>query len=75
MKDRSQHGMTISKSVDDMTLGEALTRNPYDPQKGNASAYCRYLRYNVDGWYGLTNEEAQMKWHAHEADKTLENPR
>lgn len=42
-----------------MTLEEALKRNPYDPAKGNLSAYIRYLRYNVDGWYEKTSEEVR----------------
>ena len=40
-----------------MTLVEAIKRNPYDPKQGNKSAYCRYLRYNVDGWYQLDSKE------------------
>ena len=40
-----------------MTLDEAIRRNPYNPKKGNEAAYCRYLRYNVDGWYQLDSKE------------------
>ena len=45
-----------------MTLEQAIKRNPYDPEKGNESAYCRYLRYNVDGWYSLDNKEVCKRW-------------
>ena len=45
-----------------MTLIEAVTRNPYDPKKGNESAYCRYLRYNVDGYYTKPIEEVKALW-------------
>lgn len=45
-----------------MTLEEALKRNPYDPKRGNKSAYCRYLRYNVDGWYQLDSKEVFRRW-------------
>ncbi len=45
-----------------MTIEEAIRRNPFDPKKGNKSAYCRYLRYNVDGWYHLDSKEVYSKW-------------
>ena len=45
-----------------MTLYEAIRRNPYDPERGNESAYCRYLRYNVDGWYQLDSNEVRRRW-------------
>ena len=45
-----------------MTLEEALKRNPFDESKGNESAYARYLRYNVEGYYELTNEEVRQLW-------------
>lgn len=45
-----------------MTLNEAIKRNPYDPKRGNKSAYCRYLRYNVDGWYQLDSKEVLRRW-------------
>lgn len=45
-----------------MTLDEAIRRNPYNPEKGNGSAYCRYLRYNVDGWYQLDSKEVHRRW-------------
>lgn len=45
-----------------MTLDEAVKRNPYDPKRGNKSAYCRYLRYNVDGWYLLDSKEVRRRW-------------
>ena len=45
-----------------MTLDEAIRRNPYDPKRGNEAAYCRYLRYNVDGWYQLDSKEVLRRW-------------
>ncbi len=45
-----------------MTLEEAIRRNPYDPERGNKSAYCRYLRYNVDGWYQLDSKAVLRRW-------------
>ena len=45
-----------------MTLEEAIKRNPYNPNIGNESAYCRYLRYNVNGWYNLDSKEVLRKW-------------
>lgn len=45
-----------------MTLDEAIKRNPYDSKQGNKSAYCRYLRYNVDGWYYLDSKEVFRIW-------------
>ena len=45
-----------------MTLKQAIKENPYDPHKGNLSAYCRYLRYNVDRFYTKTNDEVKKKF-------------
>jgi hypothetical protein len=45
-----------------MTLDQAIKRNPYNPKQGNESAYCRYLRYNVDGWYLLDSKEVRRRW-------------
>lgn len=42
-----------------MTLEQAIKQNPYDSNKGNLSAYCRYLRYNVDDFYTKTNDEVK----------------
>ena len=42
-----------------MSLERAIKENPYDPDKGNLSAYCRYLRYNIDGFYTKTNDEVK----------------
>jgi hypothetical protein len=42
-----------------MTLKQAIKENPYDPNQGNLSAYCRYLRYNVTGFYTKTNNEVK----------------
>ncbi len=47
---------------DGMTLDEAIRRNPYNPKKGNEAAYCRYLRYNVEGWYQLDSTEVFRRW-------------
>ena len=43
-----------------MTLDRALKQNPFDPDRGNLSAYIRYLRYNVDGWYNKTSQEVRQ---------------
>lgn len=45
-----------------MTLEEAMNKNPYNPSKGNESAYVRYLRYTVDGFYELDNETVKKIW-------------
>ena len=45
-----------------MKLDEAIRRNPYNPKKGNEAAYCRYLRYNVEGWYQLDSKEVCRRW-------------
>ena len=45
-----------------LKLKTALQSNPYDPKKGNESAYARYLRYVVDGFYGKSNEEVRNIW-------------
>jgi hypothetical protein len=45
-----------------MTIDEAIKKNPFDPNKGNKSAYCRYLRYNVKGWYNLDSKEVLKRW-------------
>lgn len=42
-----------------MTLQQAIKNNPYDPKRGNLSAYIRYLRYNVDGYYNKTSKEVR----------------
>lgn len=42
-----------------MTLERAIENNPYNPYMGNISAYIRYLRYNVDGWYNKTSKEVR----------------
>lgn len=38
-----------------MTLEQVIGRNPYDPSKGTISAYIRYIRYNVDGYYNASS--------------------
>lgn len=45
-----------------MTLNDAIKRNPFDPKRGNKSTYCRYLRYNVEGWYMLDGKEVRKRW-------------
>lgn len=50
------------KGVIIMTLEEAIKRNPFNPNIGNESAYCRYLRYNVTGWYNLDSKEVRRRW-------------
>ena len=42
-----------------MTLDRALKQNPFNPDCGSLSAYIRYLRYNVDGWYNKTSREVR----------------
>lgn len=42
-----------------MTIDEAIERNPYNQQKGTLSAYIRYLRYNVAGFYNKTSKEVR----------------
>lgn len=43
-----------------MNLDDALKNNPYDPKRGNISAYIRYLRYNVDGWYYKQSKDVRV---------------
>lgn len=45
-----------------MTIEEAIANNPYNNKVGNLSAYCRYLRYNVDGIYNKTNAEVKQEY-------------
>lgn len=45
-----------------LTIDEAIRKNPFNPEYGNKSAYCRYLRYNVDGWYKLDSKEVRRMW-------------
>ena len=54
-----------------MKLAEAIKRNPYDPRKGNESAYCRYLRYNVDGFYNKSIEEVKAHWRVYAIETAL----
>jgi hypothetical protein len=42
-----------------MTLQQAIKSNPYNPERGNLSAYIRYLRYTVDGYYNKTSKEVR----------------
>lgn len=42
-----------------MDLKCAIDRNPYNPQIGNISAYIRYIRYSVDGFYNKTSKEVR----------------
>lgn len=42
-----------------LTLEQAIKRNPYNKEQGNISAYCRYLRYSVKGFYNKTNDEVK----------------
>lgn len=44
------------------TLKKALKENPYDPKRGSETAYCRYLRYRVEGFYTKTNREVKDIW-------------
>lgn len=45
-----------------MTLEKAIENNPFDKSIGNLSAYIRYLRYNVDGFYKLESKEVRKKY-------------
>jgi hypothetical protein len=45
-----------------MTLETALESNPYDPDKNTESAYVRYLRYTVDGFFNKSNKEVKNIW-------------
>ena len=45
-----------------MTLETALKTNAYDPDQNTESAYVRYLRYTVDGFYNKSNEEVKKIW-------------
>ena len=47
------------------TLEKALKENPYDSERGNEAAYCRYLRYRVKGFYTKTNREVKDIWKAY----------
>lgn len=42
-----------------MTLEQAIKANPFNPEQGNLAAYCRYLRYNVNGLYEKSNKYVQ----------------
>lgn len=42
-----------------MTLQQAMQKNPYDCNKGNLSAYVRYIRYNVDRMYNKKSKDVQ----------------
>lgn len=55
-----------------MTLEEAIKRNPFDTNKGDKSAYCRYLRYNVEGWYNLDSKEVLKRWQNEDMVERLE---
>lgn len=48
-----------------MTLEQAIKMNPYDEKIGSKSAYARYLRYTVTGFYELSNKEVRQLWGAH----------
>lgn len=51
-----------------MTIQEAIKKNPFDSNKGNKSAYRRYLRYNVEGWYNLDSKEVLKSWQREEKE-------
>lgn len=52
-----------------MTLEKAILNNPYDKNKGNISAYIRYLRYNVDGFYNMSSKEVRERLENHLKEK------
>ena len=43
-----------------MKLEKAIENNPYDEKRDNISAYIRYLRYNVEGFYNLSSKEVRQ---------------
>lgn len=45
-----------------MTLEIAIKNNPYNETIGSLTAYIRYLRYNVDGFYSLDSKEVRKKY-------------
>lgn len=42
-----------------MEISKAISNNPYNPHRGSLSAYIRYLRYNVDGFYHKKSSEVR----------------
>ena len=52
-----------------MTIEEAINKNQFDPNKGNEAFYCRYLRYNVEGWYDLDSKEVLRRWKGGKKEK------
>lgn len=56
-----------------MTLERAIRENPYDHNRGNISAYCRYLRYNVDDFYTKTNDEVKKIFKDYTESEVKEN--
>ena len=42
-----------------VNLLEAIKRNSYDSNKGNLSAYARYIRYNANGMYNKKSKDIQ----------------
>ena len=42
-----------------MMLQQAIDKNHYDCNKGNLSAYARYIRYNVDGMYNMKSKDVK----------------
>lgn len=54
-----------------MTLEQAVKDNPYDPEKGDLSAYGRYLRYNVSGWYNKSNKYVRDQYQQYLVKITL----
>lgn len=55
-----------------MKLDRALKENPYDENIGNESAYTRYLRYNVDGFYNKKSSEVRKIWKEFEKKQNKE---
>lgn len=56
-----------------MTIEEAIKKNPFDTNKGTESSYCRYLRYNVEGWYNLNSKEVLKRWQSEVEDGNNDN--
>ena len=44
-----------------MNMDEAISKNPYDKERGKVSAYIRYIRYNVEGYFEKRSEEVRKE--------------
>ena len=44
-----------------MNMDEAISKNPYYKERGKVSAYIRYIRYNVEGYFEKRSEEVRKE--------------